>query len=250
MAGVINDPQYAQVSGMQQGMEEEYNLGNLSDETVRQGFVRKVYGLLSVQLFVTALIAAPIVATADTKWLIENSWMPKTCMMISLIAILGVGCCCQSAARTYPTNYLFLGLVTVCEAVIVGFISAMYTLPSVLMAAGLTGGIFVGLTIFAFTTKQDFTGMGGYLYAAVMGLILTSFLCIFFPFSPMMQKIMAGAGAIIFSMYIVYDTQLIVGGKHKKHQFGPDDYVFAALNIYLDIINLFLYLLQLFGDRK
>merc|ERR1719198_1558127 len=100
------------------------------------------------------------------------------------------------------------------------------------------------------TTKTDFTGFGPYLFAALLGLILMSFLCMFFPYSPMMQKVMAGFGAILFSFYIVYDTQLICGGKHKKHQFGVDDYVFAALNIYLDIINLFLYLLSLFGDRR
>merc|ERR1712032_1809081 len=109
---------------------------------------------------------------------------------------------------------------------------------------------FAGLTMYAMTTKSDFTGMGPYLSAAIMGLMLASFLCIFFPYSPMIQKVMAGFGAILFSFYIVYDTQLICGGKHSKHAFGVDDYVFAALNIYLDIINLFLYLLQLFGDRR
>ena len=57
-------------------------------------------------------------------------------------------------------------------------------------------------------------------------------------------------GCLLFSCYIVYDTQLIVGGQHKKHQFGVDDYVFAALNIYLDIINLFVYLLRLLNSRR
>ena len=102
----------------------------------------------------------------------------------------------------------------------------------------------------------------------------------------MLQSIYAWCGCLIFSLYIVvrsirhaqphvtgfwklfswifplctearmslscpqYDTQLIVGGAHKKHQFGVDDYVFAALNIYLDIINLFLLLLQLLQDRR
>merc|ERR1719379_1181173 len=135
---------------------------------------------------------------------------------------------------------MFLFFVTICEAIIVGFISAMYTTQSVLIACLLTCGIFVGLTIYAFTTKDDFTGMGGYLCAALLGLCLTSFVCMFFPYSPMMQKILGGLGAILFSFYIVYDTQLIAGGKHKQQQFGVDDYVFAALNIYLDIINLFL----------
>ena len=64
-----------------------------------------------------------------------------------------------------------------------------------------------------------------------------------------MQKIYAGTGALLFGGYIVYDTQLIIGGKHRN-KFAIDDYVFAAINIYLDVINEFLYLLELFGDRR
>jgi hypothetical protein len=221
---------------------EAEDLKSLTNQAVRKGFIQKVYGILSVQLIVSALIAAPI------AMMHIQARVAQACMMISLCTVLAVSCCTK-AARTFPTNYCFLFVITVCESVIVGFISEMYTLPSVMMAAGLTGFIFVGLTIFAFTTKKDFTGCGPYLYACLLGLILTSLLCVFFPFSPMMQKIQAGAGAIIFSFYIVYDTQLIVGGKHTKHEFECDDYVFAALAIYLDIVNLFLYLLQLFGDR-
>lgn len=215
---------------------------------VRNGFIRKVYGILAVQLFLTAVIAWPI-QQADPIWVQMNRQYVNIAMIMSLVLVIGVGCCCTEVARTFPYNYMFLFMVTVCEAVVVGFIAAMYTAESVLFAVLLTGGIFIGLTVYAMTTKSDFTGMGGYLCALVWGLILTSFVCMFFP-SPMGQKLLGGAGAIIFSMYIVYDTQLIVGGKHSKHQFGVDDYVFAALNIYLDIINLFIYILSLFGERR
>ena len=53
-------------------------------------------------------------------------------------------------------------------------------------------------------------------------------------------------GALIFSLYIVYDTQLMMGGKHK-YALSPEEYIFAALNIYLDIINLFRYILLIVG---
>lgn len=56
--------------------------------------------------------------------------------------------------------------------------------------------------------------------------------------------LMACGGALIFSMYIVYDTQMMMGGSHK-YSISPEEYVFAALNLYLDIINLFLYLLKI-----
>ena len=53
-------------------------------------------------------------------------------------------------------------------------------------------------------------------------------------------------GAVIFSLYIIYDTQIMLGGNHK-YSLSPEEYIFAALNLYLDIINLFLYLLSIFG---
>ena len=59
----------------------------------------------------------------------------------------------------------------------------------------------------------------------------------------------AAIGACVFSLFIVYDTQLILGGNHAQ-QFGIDEYVFAALNLYVDIIQLFLMLLRLFGNRE
>jgi len=60
----------------------------------------------------------------------------------------------------------------------------------------------------------------------------------------------ACVGAILFSFYIVYDTQLIAGGAHREYGFSVDDYAFAALNLYVDIIRLFLKLLSLLGKRK
>jgi len=56
-------------------------------------------------------------------------------------------------------------------------------------------------------------------------------------------------GVLLFTFFIVFDTQMIIGGNHKV-QFSIDDYCFAALNLYLDIINLFLHILALLGDRK
>ena len=56
-------------------------------------------------------------------------------------------------------------------------------------------------------------------------------------------------GALIFSLFIIYDTQLMLGGKHK-YSIHPEEFVFAALNLYIDIINLFLYLLQLIAQSR
>merc|ERR1712137_355304 len=122
---------------------------------------------------------------------------------------------------------------------------------------GITTFVVFGLTLFACQTKYDFTGCGPYLLVALLCLMaFGSFVLLgsFILSNTTMQKMgfmYACAGALIMSFYIVYDTQLIVGGKHQRsHEFSIDDYAFAAISLYIDIIQLFLYLLRLFGDRR
>ena len=68
--------------------------------------------------------------------------------------------------------------------------------------------------------------------------------------TPIINIVYSSGGALIFSFYIVYDTQLIVGGEHKKIMFHTDDYVLAAISLYLDVVNLFLYILELLNGGR
>jgi len=192
------------------------------DAQTRIGFVRKVLlerlisALLSVQLMITAVIAFPIQLVATPDWIQQNWYLYRLAMFGSLAAVLGVSCIAPEVARTFPMNYVFLLFVTVCESIMVGFIAGEYTTQSVVFAAGLTGTVFLGLTAYAFTTENDFTvfgvaGFGGYLLAALLtliGLTLLSFILL------VPQVAIAGISAIIFSFYIIHDTQLMIGGKH------------------------------------
>jgi len=204
-------------------------------QAVRSGFVRKVYGLLSAQLVLTCAIAWPI-QQAPPQLLAQNAVYFKAAIIGSFACMLEVRCCCMDAAWKFPTNYLFFFFLTICTAVMVGFVSAQYTIGSVVQAALPTATILFGLTFYACTTKTDFIGCRAYLIVALLGMCLASIMCAFLP---AMQSVIAGGGAILFSFYIVYDTQLITGDNHKTVQHDVDDYVLEALNIYLDIVNLF-----------
>ena len=118
-----------------------------------------------------------------------------------------------------------------------------------IQAIGITGIITVFLTIYACQTIYDFTDKEGYLISILLGIILIGMINIFV-INSVLENIYTGLGAIIFSCFIVYDTQLIIGEKHYKYSYSINDYVFAAISIYLDIINLFIYILQLFSNRK
>uniref|UniRef100_A0A7S0ZZ73 Uncharacterized protein n=1 Tax=Noctiluca scintillans TaxID=2966 RepID=A0A7S0ZZ73_NOCSC len=221
---------------------------------VRKGFIRKVYSILTVQLLLTVIVAAPLTSMVSQSWLVANSWIMYLSLGMTMVTMCAM-VCCQNLTRSFPTNYILLFVFTAFEGVCVGFVSAQYTWQSVVLALGMTVLIFLCMTIFAWKSKTDFTGFGPYLFAALMVLMVFGFVVSLLAMSGVQVYWAFMAynliGVIIFTFYIVYDTQLIIGewGGHA-HQFGIDDYVFASLNLYLDIINLFLYLLSLFGDRR
>lgn len=221
---------------------------------VRNGFVKKVYMLLTLMLVISTCVATLFQLVLAEK-VQENTTVIKVLMFGSFIITLMMACCCMQMMKSYPANYIFLFIFSLLYGVIIGAVTLHYTLPSVLLAAGITAAMFFMLTAYACFTKTDFTGLGPYLFCVLFGLIafglaltLVSLFCS--SCYPLMHVIYAVIGAILFSMYIIYDTQKIVGGAHKKFQFSVDDYAFAALNLYLDIINLFLMILSLFGQRN
>jgi len=221
------------------------------DVNIRHGFIKKVFSIVGAQLLLTSLIALPFqVFHAQAVQFIGGGG--GILVWIALALTMGLVCymtCKPEAGRHYPTNYYLLGGITVGFGILVGVICLQYTGQSVLIVTFMTAAITFSLTAFATQTKYDFTGFGPYLFAAMVGLFIFGFI-LMFVHSQLAHTIYAGCGALLFSFYIIYDVQLIVGGDNKKHEFGVDDYVFAALHLYLDIINLFLYLLELFGDRR
>merc|ERR1740123_2069563 len=164
-------------------------------------------------------------------------------MIVSLITLA----CCEGVRRKTPHNFIFLGLFTLAEGFMLGTVTARYRADEVLMAVGVCAAIT--LAIFAFQTKIDFTAMGGVLIAVLVCFVLFGLIAAFFPASRTLNLVYAGIGTIIFSLYIVYDTQLMVGGSHK-YSLSPEEYVFASLNLYLDIVNLFMYILSIIGNSR
>jgi FtsH-binding integral membrane protein len=223
-----------------------------ANHQVRMGFIRKVYCILMMQLLVTLAVAAPF-QILSVDWLQQHVWILFGCSLMSLVLVCAMTCS-QRLTRSFPTNFIVLLSFTACEGVCVGFLAATYTIQSVLISVGLTVLIVAALTVYAWTTKKDFTGCGPYLFGVLLSLIIFTIcmgvlrfcLGLSFEYAEMGLNILC---ILLFVVYIIYDTQLIIGGEHK-HQFSIDDYVLAAISLYLDIINLFVHLLQLFGTRR
>jgi len=177
----------------------------------------------------------------------ENIWLFWVALVFMLVSLISMACC-PDVRRQTPHNYIFLGTFTAAEGLLLGLSVSSYDAQEVLLAVFICAAVTLALTIFAFQTKFDFTACGGVLLCVLVVFILFGLFAIIFP-SRTLQIFYAAIGAVIFSLYIVYDTQIMLGGKHK-YSLSPEEYVFAALNLYLDIINLFLYILQIIGLAK
>jgi len=221
---------------------------SFSEKSIRLGFIRKVYSILSVQLIVTMAIIGIFTIESVQRFTAANSWLWILALVIMVVSLITLACC-DSVRRKTPHNFIFLGLFTLAEGFMLGTITARYEVNEVMMAVGVCAAITLGLTVFAFQTKIDFTAMGGCLLAVLICFLIFGLIAAFFPASRTLNLVYASIGCIIFSLYIVYDTQLMVGGSHK-YSLSPEEYVFASLNLYLDIVNLFMYILAIFGNSR
>lgn len=231
------------------------SLDAFTDTEVRHGFIRKVYAIVGVQLLMTILIASGVIHLGSS-WIPAHTRLGMYLMFVSLAGSIGTLCVFQiypDVMRRPPTNYLIMLLFTVCESVMIGFACSHYALHSILTAFGIVAAMVISLTLFSCQTRVDFTGIGPYLsvgsifllgfaFDFVLGTMLgyggsTAFITLSLVYSCM--------GALLFSFYIIFHTQLIVSGKHRS-EFNVDDYVVAAINLYIDIIQPFLIVLQSF----
>lgn len=221
---------------------------DFTEKTIRLAFIRKVYSLLTLQLLiVVGFVALFLFEKKLQKFVSVHYEILIIALVLSFVLLIALSCC-GSVRRTAPMNYICLFSFTIVFSFLIGVSAAHYNAQEVLLAMGMTAAITIGLTLFAFQTKIDFTVCGGGLLALLIVLLIGGIFAAFFP-SKIMNTAIAGFGAFLMSLYIVFDTQLMIGGNHT-YSISPEEYVFAALNLYLDIVNLFLYILRLIGGRN
>ena len=211
------------------------------DKQLRLGFIRKVYGILSFQMLFTVFMCALTFLNPVNRFYKQHIYIFFICIVLSIFLIITL-VCFQEVAKRVPTNYILLGLFTFCEAYMIATLCSFYAPNIVIMAGSMTAAITLGLTCYACTTKTDFTFLGGFLFCALILLFCLGIFSIFFPF---LHTLYCVIGVLVFSLYLIYDTQLIMGKFGES--FEIDDYIIAALMVYLDIVNIFIFILSMFG---
>ncbi|CDW81450.1 UNKNOWN [Stylonychia lemnae] len=217
------------------------------DQEDRNGFIKKVYGILCAQLIITAeFTLLPYISEDVLNFMGNYPQIFVLCLIAVLVSQL-VLICNRKLARTVPVNYYILGIFTICESYMVSFICTMYEPQVVFIAALMTACSVGGLTFYAWTTKEDFTVMRGVMSFVIAAIFSTLILCIFMQ-QQMDRTALSFLFVIIFGIYIVIDTQMIMG--NNKYELSSEDYILGALILYLDIINLFLEILKILGKKK
>ncbi|CAO2654099.1 Nn.00g108320.m01.CDS01 [Neocucurbitaria sp. VM-36] len=243
-----SDPQEALLSGVPRSeddnLPDDFKFGGVVAEAtldIRMAFIRKVYAILTVQLLATAAVSfVSMTSVTYRTWIRENQWM----MWVSLFGAFAFLGLTFWKRKSYPTNLLFLAGFTAMEAYSISVIVSFTDSKIVLEAVVFTFGIFVALSLFACQTKYDFTSWVPYLFGALWVLILFGFMAMFFPYNSQVELGYGIIAALIFSGYILVDTQMIMRHYHVEEEIA------AAISLYLDIINLFLAILRILNSQN
>lgn len=206
----------------------------------RATLIRRTYLLILASIFVTmGGVWYSLNTPAVFNWVVRHPILTMLGMFLPLIAALRL-------RQNFPINIGLVFLFTFVEGIMISPLIAYYgqTQPGLIgQAAMLTGSTFAVLTLYAWVSKRDFSAWGGFFTIGLWVLIATSLLNLFFRNATASLWI-AGATVFVFGGLLVWDTWRL------RNQFGPNDYVQAAVAIYLDLLNMFLAILSLLGGRR
>ncbi|GHC49125.1 Bax inhibitor-1/YccA family protein [Neogemmobacter tilapiae] len=214
--------------------------------------MNKVYGLMSVAMVVTGAVAWAVGTNETMLAAIFGSPLRWVVMFAPLVMVFAFSAMINrlSAAAAQLFFYAFAAVM----GLSISFIFAVYTGSSIAQTFFVTAAAFAGLSLYGYTTKRDLSAMGSFLMMGLIGLILASVVNIFMA-SDALQFAISVIGVLIFAGLTAYDTQNIKTTYLQHAQMGDQEWlaksaIMGALNLYLDFINLFMFLLQFLGNRE
>jgi FtsH-binding integral membrane protein len=206
-------------------------------------FLQRGFAWMFAGLLVTAGAAAAI---GSSDALLTDITANPVLLIVLFVAQLGlVFAIAARADRMSPAlaTGLFL-LYSATNGVIFALVFELYTSQSIFTAFAVTAGMFGAMALYGYVTKTDLSKLGSILFMALIGLILATIVNIFVA-NEALYWITTYAGVAIFAGLTAYDVQKI-----KQYEGGQGDAIRGALSLYLDFINMFLFLLRIFGQSR
>ncbi len=235
-------------------MGYERNYRSMSSEAVARVTMNKVYGWMSLALAVSTLAALLTVRTPALLNLVYGNSMGIWVLIIAEL-VLVVWLTARLASMSFTKAATLMGLYAALNGVMLSSVFLLFRLETIYTAFLTTALTFAGMSAVGYFTKSDLSRMGSFLLMALLGLIIATVVNIFLS-SSTLDAIITYVGVFIFVGLTAYDTQ-----KVKRMLQAADEGVpglvdtrkialMGALNLYLDFINLFLYILRIFGNRR
>ncbi|EKD60991.1 MAG: hypothetical protein ACD_54C00446G0001 [uncultured bacterium] len=214
--------------------------------------MNKVYGLMSVAMLLTGGVAWAVGTNDAMVQAIFMTPLKWVVMFAPLIMVFAFSAMINrlSVAAAQLFFYVYAAAVGLSLA----FIFAVYTQTSIAQTFLVTAIAFAGLSLYGYTTKKDLSGMGTFLMMGLIGIIVASIVNIFLASSALAFAISV-IGVLIFAGLTAFDTQTIKNTYLQHAQAGDQEWlgkaaIMGALNLYLDFINMFMFLLQFMGNRE
>ena len=232
--------------------------------------MNKVYGLMSVGMLLTGLVAWAVAGMSVTGVPVEGavqigadryltgfgaalytSPLKWLVMFAPLIMVFGFGAVLNRLSVAGAQLYFYVYAAVM--GLSISSIFLVFTGQSIAQTFLVTAIAFAALSLYGYTTKKDLSAMGTFLFMGVIGLVLASLVNLFLQSDALMFAISA-IGVLVFAGLTAYDTQNIKTTYLQHAQAGDSDWlgkaaIMGALQLYLDFINMFMFLLQFMGNR-
>ncbi|MES2730891.1 MAG: Bax inhibitor-1/YccA family protein [Bacteroidota bacterium] len=214
-------------------------------------FMAKVYGWMCAALVVTAATSLLVASSPGLVNMIFGNRLVFWALIIGEVLLVGYISSVISRISASTATMLFL-LYAVLNGVTLAAIFLLFTSSSIASTFFITAGTFGGMSVYGYFTKKDLTSIGNLALMAMLGLFLASIVNLFWQ-NETLYWISTYAGVLIFVALVAYDTQKIKEMNIIGNEGTEEDHkeaIMGALKLYLDFINLFLFLLRIFGRRK
>ena len=211
-------------------------------------FMNHVFGWMSAGLALSGAIAYVVLSSQAIFSAVAEWYLPLIIGELVMVVVLSARLHKMSAAAA---GAMFLAYAAL-NGLTLGVIVAMYTGTSVAKVFFITSGTFGAMAAIGATTKKDLTGMGSFLMMGVIAILIAMVVNIFLG-SSALDFVISVLGALIFAGLTAYDVQKFKAAGYmgfRTTREASQGAIRGALNLYLDFINMFLFLLRIFGDRR
>lgn len=232
-------------------MENNYYSIPSQSATMVGSLMKSVYMWMTLALGITGVVALYVAQSSDLLYTIfSNSILFWGLVIAEFVLVMVISA--RLLKMSFSTALLLFMLYSVINGLTLSVIFALYTKASVASTFFVTAGTFGVMSLIGYFTKKDLSKLGGILFMLLIGLVIATLVNIFWA-NDTLYWITTYAGVLIFVGLTVYDTNKIK--RMLECSYGEDEMtqklaLMGALTLYLDFINLFLYLLRILGDRK